>query len=171
MQYNDLTKELGTNFIEYAVAVNTDRAIPDAKSGLKPVAKRILYGAYDGGRMSNKPHVKCARIVGDVLGKYHPHGDASVYDALVRLAQDFSLRYPLIIGQGNFGSVDGDPAAAYRYTEATISIFGEEMLKGIDKDIVPFIDNFDARGKFPRVIISDTHNSLKSLLSAIIVGI
>ena len=120
MQFNDLKNELGTNFIEYAVAVNSDRAIPDSKSGLKPVARRILYGAYDGGRVSSKPHVKAARIVGDVMGKFHPHGDSSIYGALVRLAQPWVMRYPLIDFHGNMGSVDGDGPAAVRYTEARL---------------------------------------------------
>ena len=115
---NDLIKELGTNFIEYAVAVNTDRAIPDATSGLKPVARRILWSSFESGRTFSKPHVKAARIVGDVMGAYHPHGDTSIYDALVRLAQPFNMCEPLVNGHGNFGSVDGDGAAAMRYTEA-----------------------------------------------------
>ena len=118
---NDLIKELGTNFIEYAVAVNTDRAIPDATSGLKPVARRILWSSFESGRTFSKPHVKAARIVGDVMGAYHPHGDSAVYGAMVRLAQDFSVRYPLVDGQGNFGNVDGDGAAAMRYTEARLT--------------------------------------------------
>ena len=147
---NDLTKELGTNFIEYAVAVNTDRAIPNAKDGLKPVAKRILYGAFTGGRTSNKPHVKCAKIVGDVMGSYHPHGDSSIYGALVRLAQDWVMRYPLIDFHGNVGNQAGDGSAAPRYTEARLSKLTEDgLLKGIKKDNVDFIPNYDETTEEP----------------------
>ena len=150
MQYNDLVKELGTNFIEYAVAVNTDRALPDARSGLKPVATRILYGAYDGGRVSSKPHVKCARIVGDVMGNLHPHGDSSIYGALVRLAQPWVLRYPLIDFHGNMGNIDGDGPAAARYTEARLSKLSElGMLSGLKKDCVDFIPNYDESSTEP----------------------
>ena len=141
---NDLTKELGTNFIEYAVAVNTDRAIPDAKSGLKPVAKRILWSAYEEGRTSSKPHVKAARIVGDVMGRYHPHGDSSIYGAMVRLSQPWVMRYPLIDWHGNNGNIAGDGPAAARYTEARLSKISEEgMLNGIKKNNVDFIPNYD----------------------------
>lgn len=144
MQSNDLIHELGQNFIEYSVAVNTDRAIPNAKDGLKPVAKRILYGAYATGRSSSKPHVKCARIVGDVMGSYHPHGDSSIYGALVRLAQDWVMRYPLIDFHGNLGNIGGDGPAAYRYTEARLSKMTEEgLLQGIKKENVQFVDNYD----------------------------
>ena len=147
---NDLIKELGTNFIEYAVAVNTDRALPDARSGLKPVATRILYGAYDGGRVSSKPHVKCARIVGDVMGNLHPHGDSSFYRALVRLAQPWVLRYPLIDFHGNMGNIDGDGPAAARYTEARLSKISEMgMLSGLKKDCVDFIPNYDESSTEP----------------------
>lgn len=147
---NDLIKELGTNFIEYAVAVNTDRALPDARSGLKPVATRILYGAYDGGRVSSKPHVKCARIVGDVMGNLHPHGDSSIYGALVRLAQPWVLRYPLIDFHGNMGNIDGDGPAAARYTEARLSKISEMgMLSGLKKDCVDFIPNYDESSTEP----------------------
>jgi len=147
---NDLIKELGTNFIEYAVAVNTDRALPDARSGLKPVATRILYGAYDGGRVSSKPHVKCARIVGDVMGNLHPHGDSSIYGALVRLAQPWVLRYPLIDFHGNMGNIDGDGPAAARYTEARLSKLSESgMLAGLKKDCVDFIPNYDESSTEP----------------------
>lgn len=144
MQFNDLKNELGTNFIEYAVAVNSDRAIPDSKSGLKPVARRILYGAYDGGRVSSKPHVKAARIVGDVMGKFHPHGDSSIYGALVRLAQPWVMRYPLIDFHGNMGNIDGDGPAAARYTEARLSKLSEAgLLAGLKKNCVNFIPNYD----------------------------
>lgn len=140
---NDLKNELGTNFIEYAVAVNTDRALPDAKSGLKPVARRILWGAYSAGRFSNKPHVKAAGVVGDVMGRLHPHGDSSIYGALVRLSQDWIMRYPLIDWHGNNGNIDGDGAAAMRYTEVRLNKLSEEgMLQGIKKQNVDFIPNY-----------------------------
>ena len=142
--YNDLTKELGQNFIEYAVAVNTDRAIPDAKSGLKPVAKRILYAAFDGGYSYAKPHVKCAAIVGDTMGRWHPHGDSSIYGALVRLAQPWVMRYPLIDFHGSMGNRDGDGPAAARYTEARLAKISEEgMLNGLKKGNVDFMPNYD----------------------------
>ena len=141
--YNDLTKELGQNFIEYAVAVNSDRAIPDAKSGLKPVAKRILYGAFDKGHFSAKPYVKCADIVGSVMGEWHPHGDSSIYGALVRLAQPWVLRYPLIDFYGSMGNIDGDGPAAYRYTEARLGKLAEDgMLCGIKKNNVDYMPNY-----------------------------
>lgn len=140
----DLVNEMATNFIEYAVACNTDRSIPDAKSGLKPVAKRILFGALRKGYVNSKPHVKCARIVGDVMGELHPHGDSSIYGALVRLSQPWSLRYPLIDFHGSNGNIDGDGPAAYRYTEARLSKIAEEgMLSGIKKNNVDFIPNYD----------------------------
>ena len=141
---NDVKNELGKNFIEYAVACNTDRAIPDAKSGLKPVAKRILWSAYETGRTSAKPHVKCARIVGDTMGAYHPHGDSSIYGALVRLSQDWVLRYPLIDFHGSNGNIAGDGPAAARYTEARLSKIAEDgLLAGLKKKNVDFIDNYD----------------------------
>ena len=147
---NELVTELSQNFIEYAASVNSDRAIPDAKSGLKPVAKRILYGAFVEGRSSNKPHVKCARIVGDVMGSFHPHGDNSIYGALVRLSQPWIMRYPLIDFHGNQGSINGDGPAAYRYTEARLSKFCEDgMLQGIKKRNVDFIPSYDESTEEP----------------------
>ena len=147
---SDLIKELSTNFIEYAASVNSDRAIPNATDGLKPVAKRILYGAFTGGRTSNKPHVKCAKIVGDVMGSYHPHGDSSIYGALVRLAQDWVMRYPLIDFHGNAGNQAGDGPAAPRYTEARLSKLTEDgMLQGIKKNNVDFIPNYDETTEEP----------------------
>ena len=141
---NDLTNELGTNFIEYAVAVNTDRALPDSKSGLKPVARRILWSAFENGRLSSKPHVKTARVVGDVMGQYHPHGDSSIYGAIVRLSQDWVMRYPLIDWHGNNGNIAGDGPAHMRYTEARLSKIAEDgLLKNIKKKNVDFIPNFD----------------------------
>lgn len=143
MQNNDIFNELGQNFIEYAVAVNTDRAIPDARSGLKPVARRILYGAFNEGFSSNKPHIKCANIVGNVMAKFHPHGDSSIYDALTRLSQPWVMRYPLIDWHGNNGNRDGDPAASYRYTEARLSKLSEKgLLANIRKNTVDFIPNY-----------------------------
>ena len=130
-----LEHEMSKSFISYAMAVITDRALPDVRDGLKPVHRRILYSMDELGLQPDKPFRKSARIVGDVLGKYHPHGDGSVYDAMVRLAQDFSMRYMLVDGHGNFGSVDGDPAAAYRYTEARMSKMANEMLRDIEKEI------------------------------------
>ena len=147
---NDILKELSTNFIEYSVAVNTDRAIPNAKDGLKPVAKRILYGAFAGGYSSAKSHVKCARIVGDVMGTLHPHGDSSIYGALVRLSQPWSLRYPLIDFHGSNGNIDGDGPASMRYTEARLSKLTEEgLLSGIKKKNVSFIPNYDESTEEP----------------------
>lgn len=147
---NDIKKELGTNFIEYAVAVNTDRSIPDSKSGLKPVAKRILWGAYEGGYKSNKSHVKSAKIVGDVMGTYHPHGDSSIYEAMVRLSRNWVMRYPLIDWHGNNGNIAGDGAAHMRYTEARLSKFAEEgLLAGIKKRNVDFMPNYDETTEEP----------------------
>src|SRR3989344_6069191 len=131
-----IEQEMKEAYINYAMSVIVSRALPDVRDGLKPVHRRILYAMYDLGLLHNKPFKKCARIVGEVLGKYHPHGDIAVYDALVRMAQDFSLRYPFILGQGNFGSVDGDNAAAMRYTEAKLSKIAEDMLKDIEKNTV-----------------------------------
>ena len=161
MMQNDLTKELSTNFIEYAVAVNTDRAIPDAKSGLKPVAKRILWSAFEEKRFSSKPHVKAARIVGDVMGKYHPHGDSSIYGAMVRLSQSWVMRYPLIDWHGNNGNIAGDGPAAARYTEARLSKIAEEgMLNGIKKNNVDFIPNYDETLEEPVTLPSAFPNLL-----------
>ena len=141
----DLDKEMRKRFLEYSVSVLVARALPDVRDGLKPVHRRILYTMHEDGFTPDKAHRKCATTVGDVLGHYHPHGDASVYDALVRMAQDFSLRYPLIDGHGNFGSIDGDPAAAYRYTEARMSKMSLDMLADIEKETVDFTPNFDAK--------------------------
>ena len=139
----DLEHELKKSFISYAMAVIISRALPDVRDGLKPVHRRILYAMNELGMTPDKPYRKSARIVGDVLGKYHPHGDSSVYDAMVRLAQDFNIRYPLVDGQGNFGSVDGDGAAAMRYTEARMSKLTLSLLGEIDKDTVDFYPNID----------------------------
>ena len=158
---SDLTTELGQNFIEYAVAVNSDRAIPDSTSGLKPVARRIIFGAYDSGRTSAKPHVKCANIVGDVMGRLHPHGDSSIYGALVRLSQPWVMRYPLIDFHGNMGNVGGDGPAAQRYTEARLSKFTEEgMLYGLKKNNVPFMPTYDDQNTEPTTLPSIFPNLL-----------
>ena len=158
---NDVKQELGTNFIEYAVAVNTDRAIPDSKSGLKPVAKRIIYSTFEKGRLSNKPHVKAARIVGDVMGEYHPHGDSSIYGALVRLSQDWIMRYPLIDWHGNNGNIAGDGAASMRYTEARLSKLSENgLLNGIKKKNVDFTLNYDETTDEPVTLPSSFPNLL-----------
>ena len=161
MIQNDLIQELSTNFIEYAVAVNTDRSIPDARSGLKPVAKRILYGAFDEGFSSSKPHVKCANIVGNVMAHWHPHGDSSIYGALVRLSQDWVMRYPLIDFHGSNGNRDGDGPAAYRYTEARLSKIAEDgMLCGIKKKNVDFIPNYSETKEEPVTLPSIFPNLL-----------
>ena len=161
IQFNDLTKELGTNFIEYAVAVNTDRAIPDSKSGLKPVAKRIIYDAYITGCSNAKPHVKCAAIVGDTMGRFHPHGDTSTYGALIRLAEEWTMRYPLIDFHGNKGSRDGDEPAAYRYTEARLAKITEDgMLVGLKKKNVDFIPNYSESEEEPVTLPSYFPNLL-----------
>ncbi len=148
----DISEEMRTSYINYAMSVIISRALPDARDGLKPVHRRILYDMWEQGIRYNGPNKKCARIVGDVLGKYHPHGDASVYDALVRLGQDFSLRYPVVSPQGNFGSIDGDPPAAMRYTESKMSRIGEEMLADIQKDTVDFVPNYDESTTEPSVL-------------------
>ena len=165
-----LVPEMESSYIEYAMSVIVGRALPDVRDGLKPVHRRILYGMYEDGLTYDKAFRKCATAVGDVLGRYHPHGDTSVYDALVRLAQDFSLRHPLIDGHGNFGSVDGDPPAAYRYTEARLSKLSNEMLRDIEKDTVNWDPNFDESRKEPRVLPSRFPNLLVNGSSGIAVG-
>ena len=166
----NLEHEMENAYIEYAMSVIKGRALPDVRDGLKPVHRRILYSMYDTGLTSDKPFKKSATCVGEVLGKYHPHGDQSVYDALVRLAQDFSMRYMLVDGHGNFGSVDGDPPAAYRYTEARMSKLANEMLRDIDKDTVDWDPNFDESQKEPRVLPSRFPNLLVNGSSGIAVG-
>ncbi len=165
-----LVEEMEKSYIEYAMSVIVGRALPDVRDGLKPVHRRILYTMYESGLTSDKPFKKSATCVGDVLGKYHPHGDASVYDAMVRLAQDFSMRYLLVDGHGNFGSVDGDPPAAYRYTEARLSKISNDMLRDIDKDTVDWDPNFDESRKEPRVLPSRFPNLLVNGSSGIAVG-
>ena len=166
----EVDEELKRSFIAYAMAVNKSRAIPDVRDGLKPVHRRILFSMHEMGLYSDKSYRKCARIVGDTLGKYHPHGDRSVYDALVRLAQDFTINFPLVDGHGNFGSVDGDPAAAMRYTEAKLTKLAGEMLKDLDKETVDFIPNFDGNESEPTVLPARFPNLLVNGSDGIAVG-
>jgi DNA gyrase subunit A len=166
----DIDQEMRTSYIDYAMSVIVARALPDARDGFKPVHRRILYAMNDMGIRSNTAYKKSARIVGEVLGKYHPHGDAAVYDSMARMAQDFSLRYMMVDGQGNFGSVDGDPPAAMRYTEARLGVMAEEMLVDIDKDTVNFVDNFDGSLQEPEVLPARLPNMLLNGASGIAVG-
>ncbi|MEG1773607.1 MAG: DNA gyrase subunit A, partial [Oscillospiraceae bacterium] len=166
----DIESEMKKSYLAYSMSVIVGRALPDVRDGLKPVHRRILYTLYENGIYPDKAYRKCADTVGSVLGRYHPHGDASVYDALVRLAQDFSLRYPLVDGHGNFGSVDGDPAAAYRYTEARMSKISMSLLTDIDKETVDFGPNFDDRLKEPLVLPSRFPNLLVNGSTGIAVG-
>lgn len=166
----DIVKEVKKAYLDYSMSVIVGRALPDVRDGLKPVHRRILYTMYEAGLTHDKPYRKSATTVGDVLGKYHPHGDASVYDAMVRLAQDFSLRYPLVEGQGNFGSIDGDPPAAYRYTEARMERMAMEMLTDIKKDTVDFMPSFDDKGQEPTVLPSRFPNLLVNGSQGIAVG-
>src|ERR1700716_434543 len=147
-----LEDEMRTAYLDYAMSVIVGRALPDVRDGLKPVHRRVLYAMHETNNVWNRPYVKCARVVGEVLGKYHPHGDQSVYDALVRMAQDFSMRYPLVDGQGNFGSVDGDPPPAMRSTEVRMHRRASELLADIDKDTVDFGPNFDDSEREPLVL-------------------
>lgn len=166
----DIEEEMRKSFLEYSMSVIVSRALPDVRDGLKPVHRRILYSMWETGLFPEKKYLKCATTVGDVLGKYHPHGDASVYDALVRLAQDFSLRYPLVDGHGNFGSIDGDPPAAYRYTEAKMGKIAMEMLTDINKETIPYTTNYDDRLKEPVVLPSRFPNVLVNGSVGIAVG-
>ncbi|HXG45412.1 MAG TPA: DNA gyrase subunit A, partial [Gemmatimonadales bacterium] len=165
-----IEEEMQQSFINYSMSVIVSRALPDVRDGLKPVHRRILYAMNELGLLPGRPYKKSATVVGDVLGKYHPHGDSSVYDALVRMVQDFSLRYPLIDGQGNFGSVDGDPPAAYRYTEARLTDVAVAMLEDIEKNTVDFQSNFDDRLREPTVLPSKIPNLLVNGSSGIAVG-
>ncbi|HKR04478.1 MAG TPA: DNA topoisomerase (ATP-hydrolyzing), partial [Bacteroidia bacterium] len=166
----NIEEEMKSAYIDYSMSVIVSRALPDVRDGFKPVHRRVLYGMLDLGVLSNRPHKKSARIVGEVLGKYHPHGDTSVYDAMVRMAQEWSLRYPMVDGQGNFGSVDGDSPAAMRYTEARLKKIAEEMLADIDKDTVDFRNNFDDTLQEPTVLPSKIPNLLVNGASGIAVG-
>src|SRR4051812_16446874 len=162
--------EMRNSFMDYAMSVIVARALPDARDGLKPVHRRILFAQRGLSNTYNRPYLKCARIVGEVLGKYHPHGDTSVYDALVRMAQDFSTRYMLIDGQGNFGSVDSDPPAAYRYTECRMSKLSSELLADIDKQTVEWVPNFDDKEEEPTVLPTRVPNLLVNGGTGIAVG-
>ena len=166
----DVTKEMRKSFLDYSMSVIVQRALPDVRDGLKPVHRRILYTMYENTLWPEKPYRKCADTVGSVLGRYHPHGDTPVYDAMVRLAQDFSMRYMLVDGHGNFGSIDGDPPAAYRYTEAKMNKLSVEMLQDIDKDTVDFNPNYDDRLKEPTVLPSHFPNLLVNGSTGIAVG-
>ena len=166
-EYSELMQK---SYIDYAMSVIVSRALPDVRDGLKPVHRRILYAMHEAGMASNKPHKKSARIVGEVLGKYHPHGDSSVYNATVRMAQDFSIRYMMVDGHGNFGSVDGDSAAAMRYTEVRMSKIAEEMLDDIEKETVDFVPNYDESLKEPSVLPSKVPNLLINGATGIAVG-
>ncbi len=166
----DIEQEMKTAYLDYAMSVITARALPDARDGLKPVQRRILFAMDDMGLQHDKPYKKSARIVGEVLGKYHPHGDSAVYEAMTRLAQDFAMRYMLVDGQGNFGSIDGDSPAAMRYTEARLAAISNELLADLDKDTVDFTDNFDGTLKEPMVLPARLPNLLLNGASGIAVG-
>ena len=166
----DINKEMREAYLQYSMSVIVGRALPDVRDGLKPVHRRILYAMDDLGNRYNKPYKKSARIVGDVIGKYHPHGDTAVYDTMVRMAQDFSLRYPLVDGQGNFGSIDGDSPAAQRYTEVRMTRLSEELLGDIDKDTVTFQPNYDDSLMIPTVLPAKFPNLLANGSSGIAVG-
>ncbi|MBM3436694.1 MAG: DNA gyrase subunit A, partial [Bacteroidetes bacterium] len=166
----NIENQMKTAYIDYSMSVIVSRALPDVRDGLKPVHRRVLFGMLELGVMSNRPYKKSARIVGEVLGKYHPHGDTSVYDAMVRMAQDWSLRYPLVDGQGNFGSMDGDSPAAMRYTEARLKKIAEEMLADINKNTVDHQLNFDDSLEEPTVLPSKIPNLIVNGASGIAVG-
>ena len=166
----DIEKEMKQSFLAYSMSVIVSRALPDVRDGLKPVHRRILYDMYINGLFPDRKYSKCAATVGDVLGKFHPHGDASVYDALVRLAQWFSMRYPMVDGHGNFGTIDGDPPAAYRYTESKMAKISMEMLTDINKDTVDFVSNYDDTIKEPSVLPSRFPNLLVNGSTGIAVG-
>ena len=165
-----LEEEMRRSYLDYAMSVIVGRALPDVRDGLKPVHRRVLFAMNEANNVWNRPYVKCARIVGEVLGKYHPHGDTATYEALVRMAQDFSMRHPLIDGQGNFGSVDGDAAAAYRYTECRLEKLSSELLADIDKETVDFVPNYDGKEREPAVLPTRVPNLLVNGSSGIAVG-
>ena len=166
----DLQLEMQRSYLDYAMSVIVGRALPDVRDGLKPVHNRVLYAMYDGGYRPDRAFSKCSRVVGDVMGKYHPHGDSAIYDALVRLVQDWSLRYPLVSGQGNFGSPGNDPAAAPRYTECRMAPLAMEMVRDIDEDTVDFRDNYDGRTQEPTVLPARFPNLLVNGSAGIAVG-
>lgn len=170
LEENNIVSEIETSFIEYSMSVITSRALPDLRDGLKPVHRRILYSMLESGYTPDKAHRKSAKIVGDVMGNYHPHGDSSIYEAMVRMAQDFSYRYPLVDGHGNFGNIDGSGAAAMRYTESRLSKISLEMLRDINKDTVDFVPNYDESTKEPAVLPSRFPNILVNGTMGIAVG-
>jgi len=165
-----LEEEMRRSYLDYAMSVIVGRALPDVRDGLKPVHRRILFAMYEANTVWNRPYVKCARVVGDVLGKYHPHGDSATYEALVRMAQDFSMRYTLIDGQGNFGSIDGDSAAAYRYTECRLEKITSDILADIDMETVDFVPNYDGKEREPVTLPTRIPNLLVNGSSGIAVG-
>src|SRR3712207_1255122 len=165
-----LEDEMRTAYLDYAMSVIVGRALPDVRDGLKPVHRRVLYSMNESGLGPTRPYVKCARIVGEVMGRYHPHGDSAIYDTLVRMAQDFSMRAPLVDGQGNFGSIDDDPAAAMRYTEARLTRIAQELLRDLDMDTVDFGPNYDGSTREPLVLPSRFPNLLVNGSSGIAVG-
>src|SRR5471030_308702 len=165
-----LEEEMRRSYLDYAMSVIVGRALPDVRDGLKPVHRRILFAMHESNNVWNRAYVKCARVIGDVLGKYHPHGDSAAYEALVRMAQSFSLRYTLIDGQGNFGSVDGDSAAAMRYTEIRMSKIAHELLADLEKDTVDFVPNYDGTEQIPAVMPTRIPNLLVNGSSGIAVG-
>src|SRR5579864_1569737 len=166
----NIEEEMRRSYLDYSMSVIIGRGLPDIRDGLKPVHRRILYAMHDMGVLHNRKYMKCAGVVGECLKKYHPHGDSAVYDAMVRLAQPWSLRYPLIDGQGNFGSVDGDPPAAYRYTECRLTKMAERMLADIEKETVDFVDNFDGSQQEPEVLPAQLPNLLINGADGIAVG-
>ena len=170
LEQNNIVKEVKDSFLDYSMSVITSRAIPDLRDGLKPVHRRILYSMYESGYTPDKPHKKCAKTVGEVMGNYHPHGDSSIYEAMVRMAQDFSYRYMLIDGHGNFGNIEGYGAAAMRYTEARLSKISLELLRNINKNTVDFMSNFDESSKEPVVLPSRFPNILVNGTTGIAVG-
>ena len=170
IEARELEQEMRSSYLDYAMSVIVGRALPDARDGLKPVHRRVLYSMWTNGNRPGRPYVKSARIVGDVMGKYHPHGDQAIYDTLVRMAQPFSLRYPLVDGKGNFGSIDDDPPAAQRYTEARLARFAEEMLRELDSDTVDFGPNYDESLREPLVLPARFPNLLVNGSSGIAVG-
>ncbi|MDR2991229.1 MAG: DNA gyrase subunit A, partial [Burkholderiaceae bacterium] len=165
-----LEEEMRRSYLDYAMSVIIGRALPDARDGLKPVHRRVFYSMHEASNVWNRPYVKCARVVGDVLGRFHPHGDTATYEALVRMAQDFSMRHPLIDGQGNFGSVDGDPPAAYRYTECRLEKIAGELLADIDKETVDMVPNYDGKELEPTVLPTRLPNLLVNGSGGIAVG-
>src|SRR5260221_7397405 len=170
IESRELEQEMRTSFLDYAMSVIVSRALPDVRDGLKPVHRRVLYGMHEDGLQPNRPYKKSAATVGTVMSRYHPHGDSAIYDTLVRMAQPFSLRYPLIDGQGNFGSIDGDPAAAMRYSEARLSRIATELLRDIDADTVDFEPNYDESRRQPSVLPSRFPNLLVNGSAGIAVG-